>query len=352
MAFLIWNAKYETYYGNSTDDIPSEVAVGDKAYFFDTSKHKVFNGTTFADDIMNTSTALDVGDVALNSDVVIVDTTTDTPATVGANGLYVDVKAIPTITINALPTGSNVIGHVYIDNVAGTPININSIPAGSNAIGTVTINNIAGTPVQVSALPTGSNVIGHVIVDNVAGTPITISTLPAGTNMIGHVTIDNISATPVYISALPAGTNIVGKFTTDQTTHGTTDKVASDLYVGATLVSNTNPVPTCNNYVDIVFHNAASTPVNGTALTVGSYKTLTVEIYGTSSSRTVTFIGISKSGTGRAIQGINLATFSLATSTTGTGEFWQFDITGLDSVLLVLTAVSGGNVTISGRAIA
>ena len=98
------------------------------------------------------------------------------------------------------------------------------------------------------------------------------------------------------------------------------------------------------------FHTAATVAANGTDFTVGAYKTLTVEIYGTSTSRTVTFYGKSKSGTLRAISGVRLSDFTVATSTTGTGEIWQFDVTGLESVTIGLTAVSGGNVTISGNA--
>ena len=43
------------------------------------------------------------------------------------------------------------------------------------------------------------------------------------------------------IAPTPAGAAIIGKVTTDQTTHGTTDKVAADLYVGGAANSNANP---------------------------------------------------------------------------------------------------------------
>lgn len=109
---------------------------------------------------------------------------------------------------------------------------------------------------------------------------------------------------------------------------------------------------TKSEYKDFVFHNAATTAADGNMLTVEFYKILTVEIYGTSGSRTVAFIGRGASGTDRAITGIKLSDLSTAISTTGTGEIWQFDITGLTKVFMDLQAVSGGNVTIKGRAIA
>jgi hypothetical protein len=42
-------------------------------------------------------------------------------------------------------------------------------------------------------------------------------------------TVTTVTAVTAITNALPAGTNVVGKFTTDQTTHGTTDLIASDL---------------------------------------------------------------------------------------------------------------------------
>jgi hypothetical protein len=103
---------------------------------------------------------------------------------------------------------------------------------------------------------------------------------------------------------------------------------------------------------DVTFHSAATQAANGTAVLVGGYKTLTVEIYGTSATRTVTFYGRSASGTIRAISGIKLSDLTLTASTTGTAELWQFDVTGLEYVLMDLTAVNGGNVTVKGRLIA
>ena len=82
-----------------------------------------------------------------------------------------------------------------------------------------------------------------------AGTFATQATLQAGTAEIGKLAagtaeIGNVknSGTFAVQSTLQAGTAIAGKFTTDQTTHGTTDKVASDVYVAGAVNSATNPV--------------------------------------------------------------------------------------------------------------
>ena len=106
------------------------------------------------------------------------------------------------------------------------------------------------------------------------------------------------------------------------------------------------------NATPVTFHDAATVAADGNIFTVDGQKTLTVEIYGTSTSRTIAFIGRGESGTDRAIMGVRLSDLSTATSTTGTGELWQFDITGLVSVFMDLQAVAGGNVTIKGRAVA
>lgn len=102
---------------------------------------------------------------------------------------------------------------------------------------------------------------------------------------------------------------------------------------------------------DVTFHNAATTTGGGTAFAVGGYKFLAIEIYGTSSSRTVQFYGVGPSGTNRALMGIRRSDNTTATSTTGTGEMWLFDITGLDYVVMNLSAVSGGNVSIKGKVV-
>lgn len=102
---------------------------------------------------------------------------------------------------------------------------------------------------------------------------------------------------------------------------------------------------------EVVFQDASATTGNGIEFFVDGEKSLTIEIYGTSTSRTVTFYAKSASGTVRALKGLKMSDWTSDTSTTGTGEIWQFDITGLYSVIMDLTAVSGGNVSIKGRAI-
>lgn len=105
---------------------------------------------------------------------------------------------------------------------------------------------------------------------------------------------------------------------------------------------------------EFVFHKGATEAANGNAFKVDYFKTLTIEVFGssTNSARTVTFYGKGASGTLRAISGMKLAGLTTALSTTGTGELWQFDITGLEYVVMDLTAITEGNVTVIGKAVA
>ncbi|HYE12268.1 MAG TPA: hypothetical protein VEF53_19020 [Patescibacteria group bacterium] len=105
-------------------------------------------------------------------------------------------------------------------------------------------------------------------------------------------------------------------------------------------------------FKDVIFHNAAEEAGNGNEVFVNRSHTLTVEIFGTSETRTVTFYGKGLGGELRAIEGEKLAASTTkATSTTGNDEFWRFKVVGLVSVVMDLTAVSGGNVSVKGRLI-
>ena len=104
----------------------------------------------------------------------------------------------------------------------------------------------------------------------------------------------------------------------------------------------------------ITFHSSATITADGTALTVGTATTLTVEINGTTTtaSRTVSFYGAMLSGTLALIPGVKVSgdtNFTLATSTTGKSEFWQFDITNITTVYMKLTAITGDILNVNGR---
>lgn len=97
--------------------------------------------------------------------------------------------------------------------------------------------------------------------------------------------------------------------------------------------------------------NATSTG-NGTVFTVGSFKTLTISISGTSTSRTVLFEAADMDGNFTPFQGVRLSDLEMGVQTTGTNEKWQFEITGVTSFRARISAIAGGNVVVKGTAVA
>ena len=159
---LVYNANYKMWFGESTDDIPSNLMKGDLAYFFDTDKNVRYNGTTFVDYIVNTDTTLEVGDIEIGA-VEIKNSTDDTRATVGSNGLYVDVQNIKAnttliqgnvtltgvaqqlssascknVTIQAEPLNTDYV-YVGIANTVSSTVHMYTLAAGASA--TFTVNN-------------------------------------------------------------------------------------------------------------------------------------------------------------------------------------------------------------------
>lgn len=101
----------------------------------------------------------------------------------------------------------------------------------------------------------------------------------------------------------------------------------------------------------VPFHEAATVPAQGKRFDVKGNKTLTVEIFGTATSASVSFKAVGMSGALRDLMGVKVSDLSSGTSG-GMNEIWQFDITGLETVVMDLTAVSGGDVSVIGRAVA
>lgn len=140
----------------------------------------------------------------------IMDGTLDgtTKAAVGANGLAVDVKALP-----ALPTGANVIGALTANQ------SINN--AQFNGVTPLMGNGVTGT---------GSLRV-TIASDNTA---YSVNAVQSGTWNIGTVT----TLTGIT-NALPAGTNLLGKTGMDPTTPGSTNGVVPNAAAGAGGITTT-----------------------------------------------------------------------------------------------------------------
>jgi hypothetical protein len=109
---------------------------------------------------------------------------------------------------------------------------------------------------------------------------------------------------------------------------------------------------------DHTFHSATTAAADGAAFTVGAYKSLTVDIDGTITSGTVLFKYTGANGVEKTLKGMKISDWTTATSTTlatSAAESWQFDVTGLKTVIMDISALvpgEGGSLTIKGTAVA
>ncbi|MFC9657043.1 phage portal protein [Bacillus subtilis] len=103
--------------------------------------------------------------------------------------------------------------------------------------------------------------------------------------------------------------------------------------------------------MDVVFHDKTETVGEGNPFTVGSFKTLLIEVYGTAETSELIFWGKSLSGTKRALRGQKVDDGTFATSTKGKSEAWSFDITGFKEIVMELKSLTNGNFSVRGTAV-
>ncbi|MDP4526183.1 phage-like element PBSX protein XepA [Bacillus halotolerans] len=114
---------------------------------------------------------------------------------------------------------------------------------------------------------------------------------------------------------------------------------------------NLSSLDTQAKTMDIVFHDKTETIGEGNPFTVGSFKTLLIEVYGTAETNELKFWGKSLSGTKRALRGQKVDDGTFATSTKWKSEAWFFNITGFKEIVMVLTALTNGNFSVRGTAV-
>ncbi|CAF1786917.1 phage-like element PBSX protein XepA [Bacillus subtilis] len=114
---------------------------------------------------------------------------------------------------------------------------------------------------------------------------------------------------------------------------------------------NISSLDTQAKTIDVVFHDKTETVGEGTPFTVGSFKTLLIEVYGTAETSELIFWGKSLSGTKRALRGQKVDDGTFATSTKGKSEAWSFDITGFKEIVMELKSLTNGNFSVRGTAV-
>ncbi|MCY7895083.1 phage-like element PBSX protein XepA [Bacillus vallismortis] len=114
---------------------------------------------------------------------------------------------------------------------------------------------------------------------------------------------------------------------------------------------NLSSLDTQAKTMDIVFHDKTEIIGEGNPFTVGSFKTLLIEVYGTAETSELIFWGKSLSGTKRALRGKKVDDGTFATSTKGKSEAWSFDITGFKEIVMELKSLTNGNFSVRGTAV-
>lgn len=130
--------------------------------------------------------------------------------------------------------------------------------------------------------------------------------------------------------------------------------VGPDGTMKETGSENPLPVSVTGGKTEIVtFHNGAAAIGNGGALTVGGYKTVNVKITGNAANtaRTLVFEAAGFDGVYEPIQGYRPKDGAMATESNQVGESWQFDVTGFETFRVRLSAITGGTVTVKGKAV-
>lgn len=102
-----------------------------------------------------------------------------------------------------------------------------------------------------------------------------------------------------------------------------------------------------------IFQDSISSPAEGNPFYTNRNNIVTVYITGSSTSRTILFQGADGEGNWYPIIGCKIsdAFMPMATSTTGTNEKWQFDVADSLAIRMNVTAIAGGNLRITGRAV-
>lgn len=100
-----------------------------------------------------------------------------------------------------------------------------------------------------------------------------------------------------------------------------------------------DPIPFLKETKEFTFHEGATSISEGAVVQTEGYSTVTIEVTGTATSKTLVFEGSVFSGAFFTPDGVQLSV---------SPEIYQYDLTGLKQFRANLTAISDGNVTIKG----
>ncbi|MCY7542513.1 hypothetical protein P9173_09250 [Bacillus safensis] len=112
---------------------------------------------------------------------------------------------------------------------------------------------------------------------------------------------------------------------------------------------DTAPIVVIPDRTSFVFHEKSVSPSDGESLEVKHYQKLAITITGTSTSRKISFVGLTKDDQEIELGGTQLSDYRIATGTERINEAWEFSIFPFKKVALRLDEVTGGDVSVYGE---
>ncbi|PRS47478.1 hypothetical protein [Bacillus sp. MZGC1] len=111
----------------------------------------------------------------------------------------------------------------------------------------------------------------------------------------------------------------------------------------------TAPIVVIPDRTSFTFHDKSSSPSDGEIFEVKHYQKLAFSITGTSTSRKISFMGLTNDDQEIELGGTQLSDYRIATGTEGTNEVWEITIFPFKKVLIRLDEVTGGDVSVYGE---
>lgn len=102
---------------------------------------------------------------------------------------------------------------------------------------------------------------------------------------------------------------------------------------------------------EIYLQNGATGAGEGTPFDIGGYTTINFKVTGSSTSREIIFEVSGLDGEYEEIQAYRPKDSAMSSHSTGNNESWIVDVTGFETFRARVVSVSGGDITIRGKAV-
>ncbi|MCM3365907.1 hypothetical protein HKK70_09315 [Bacillus safensis] len=112
---------------------------------------------------------------------------------------------------------------------------------------------------------------------------------------------------------------------------------------------DTAPIVVIPDRASFVFHEKSVSPSDGESFEVKHYQKLGITITGTSTSRRISFVGVTNDDQEIELGGTQLSDYRITSGTEGTNEVWEFSVFPFKKVLIRLIEVKGGYVSVFGE---